>query len=175
MNFEINSGQLLQITGSNGSGKTTLLRVLAGLTSANCGMVTRKNIAQLHYQGHQTAVKNELTVKENLQFCYPKISQSDLLPVLERVGLINQIDNFTYQLSHGQKQRLALARLLLNKNALLWILDEPMTGLDQPIGLKLQQIFYEHISQRNGIIVFTTHQPLTLSDLSIHSVSLALS
>lgn len=174
LNFTVAPGQLLQITGANGSGKTTLLRVLTGLAFADQGEICWQGMPigqqkwvyqqQLHYVAHQPAVKNELTVQENLRFNVQKTSRKSVPKVIEQVGLTTHTYHFGYQLSQGQKQRVALARLFLSE-ARLWILDEPLAGLDVSMIDSLQQIFAEHL-QQSGSIILTTHRPLTLPALS---------
>ncbi len=183
LNFELAQGKLLQITGPNGSGKTSLLRILSGLAPAHSGVVCWQGQTitqqkseyqqQLNYLGHHPAVKNELTVYENLLFNLSKqlLPQSHLA-LLAEVGLAAQSHCFGYQLSQGQKQRVAIARLLLN-SARLWILDEPLAGLDVEMIEKLQLIFANYIRQ-GGIIVLTTHRPLTLDALISNSSQLSL-
>jgi heme exporter protein A len=168
INFELVPGKLLQITGENGCGKTSLLRVLAGLVPPTSGKLYWQDSPidkqtgysqQLHYFGHQPGIKNELTVKENLRFCLSSTSEKSRLTAIERFGLSAQADSFGYQLSHGQKQRVALARLLLSA-APLWILDEPLAGLDSEMIETLQHIFADHLAH-GGMIVLSTHWPLT--------------
>ena len=179
--FELAPGKLLQITGPNGCGKTSLLRVLTGLAPASTGAVywqgrsiCQQKMAyqqQMHYLGHQPAIKGELTVRENLQFNLAKVSAQSWLTAIAQVGLAEHINHWGYQLSQGEKQRVALARLL-QSGALLWILDEPLAGLDAGMIETLQLIFANHL-QQGGMIVLTTHRPLTLAPLS-HSQQLEL-
>jgi heme exporter protein A len=175
INFHLAAGKLLQVTGANGCGKTSLLRILAGLAPADAGQICWQGLAiarqqqsyqqQLNYIGHQPAIKSELTVRENLWFNNGKTVKKSLYhTAIERVGLENFSDHFGYQLSQGQKQRLAIARLLLHP-ALLWIVDEPMAGLDAAMMETLQAIFAGHI-QQGGLVVLTTHKPFTLAALA---------
>lgn len=169
LEFNLSSGKLLEVIGANGCGKTSLLRILAGLAPANEGTIDWKNVSidqqkleyqqQLRYVGHQPAVKQELTVIENLRFAGVKISQNTLSLAIQEMGLEPYRNHFGYQLSQGQKQRVALARLLLNP-APLWILDEPFAGLDSEMIENMQMKFAQHLSQ-GGLIILSTHRALT--------------
>lgn len=178
INFELAAGQLLQISGANGSGKTTLLRILTALTQPHTGEIYWQGCPiarqretyyqQLQYLGHQSAVKSDLTVIENLRLNTFSVNQSAIDTILEKVGLAAHKNHFAYQISQGQKQRLALARLLLNP-APLWILDEPLAGLDAEMTERCQIWFKDHL-RMGGMIVLTSHQSLTLdsSALKLH-------
>lgn len=182
LQFEVFPGQLLQVSGANGCGKTSLLRVMTGLAPASAGAVMWQGVSiakqkegyqrQLHYLGHQTAVKNELTVSENLRLNGHSMGKISYLSAIGQVGLTTHLNHLGSQLSQGQKQRVALARLLLS-TARLWILDEPMAGLDAEMGDKLETIFTHHL-QQGGMIVLTTHRPLISAVLAPHAVRLNL-
>ncbi len=163
LNFNLPFGRLLLITGANGCGKTSLLRILAGISQPLSGQIHWEPLTQLCYLGHQPAIKNELTVCENLRLQAFHDRQKDLTPALAEVGLEDYRHYFGFQLSQGQKQRVALARLLL-ETAKIWILDEPLAGLDENIADKLQHVFLNHILQ-NGMIIMTTHRALSLPGL----------
>jgi heme exporter protein A len=73
-------------------------------------------------------------------------------------------------LSQGQQRRVALARLLVN-DARLWILDEPFTALDVGAVSLIQELIAEHLAQQ-GMVIFTTHQPLIVAGMEMRSLSL---
>jgi heme exporter protein A len=182
LEFELPPGKLLQIVGANGSGKTSLLRILAGLAAHASGHVFWRGKAiyddltdyqqQLHYVGHQPAIKNELTAQENLQLTLTQSSPPSRAQALKVMGLSDRQHHFGYQLSQGQKQRLALARLLLNPLP-LWILDEPLAGLDAQMIESLQIILAGHI-QQGGTVILTTHRPLAHPALTTNLMQIAL-
>lgn len=168
--FELPPGKLLQITGANGSGKTSLLRILAGLAVPNsgrmdwCGIpVSDQKLAylqQLYYFSHQSGVKNELSVRENIRFRLRRpCTEKSLSAAIGQAGLSEHSDHFGRQLSQGQKQRVALAALFLS-NVPLWILDEPFANLDSEMIEKLKTIFVEKL-QAGGLIILTTHRTIT--------------
>lgn len=170
LDFELNPAQLLHLVGSNGVGKTTLLRILIGLGFVEEGKVVwnkeeiRKQKTDyhqnLHYIGHKLGLKLGLSCYENL-FYLAKLEQyaankEEILNVLAQVGLTEKESTQAHYLSAGQKQRLALARLLLIPRA-LWILDEPFTALDSDGQTMLNQIIDAHLSNK-GMVIITTHQ-----------------
>lgn len=171
VSFELEMGEILYIEGPNGVGKTTLLRALCGFVLPEQGEILWRGVSifedregflgELLYIGHLPALKGELTPLENLQYLsalYPA-ARRDLETALMEVGLEEHLDVPTRQLSAGQRQRVALARLLL-REATLWVLDEPFSSLDQQASHWLCEQFHHHL-RRGGMIVFTSHQPLS--------------
>ena len=169
LNFQLSAAQLLHVTGRNGVGKTTLLRILIGLGFIEEGKVLWNQLQikqhrdfhqSIHYLGHKLGIKPGLSCYENLYF-QAKLETQDINrelieSVLSRVGLIEKVDITAGLLSAGQKQRLAIARLLLLPRA-LWILDEPFTALDTDAQSILNQILEQHLDE-NGMVIITTHQ-----------------
>jgi len=175
LNFSVEAGQALQIEGPNGSGKTSLLRILAGLIPPSDGEVLWRgeNIAlrrsaflsEVAYLGHQLGLKAELSVEENLRLSTAlnglPFSPERLTEALQTVGLTGREDAPARVLSAGQRQRIALARLLLS-TAVLWILDEPFTALDAS-GVSLAEDLLEAHLNRGGLAVLTSHQAVRIS------------
>jgi heme exporter protein A len=170
LNFEIHAGQLVQIEGANGSGKTSLLRILAGLARPSAGMVLWRGLdiqryrgyycAEMVYLGHALGVKTELSAIENLKISLALAGVSadldQLYDVLERTGLRGREELPTRKLSAGQKQRIALARMLVCPSA-LWIVDEPFTALDVE-GVALMCRLLEEHAAKGAMAVLTSHQ-----------------
>ena len=123
LSFALGPGGLLRVRGANGSGKTTLLRTLAGLTRPAAGSVRwRGNPIDDEYRkemlflGHAPAMKDELTVLENLEFSskLSELKNSDCKKALEQLGVARLADLPARYLSQGQRRRAALARLALS-------------------------------------------------------------
>ena len=171
LEFSVESGQWLMLTGDNGSGKSTLLRIIAGLIRPDAGAVhwqgaPRKagdpawNAAML-YQGHATGWKELLTARENLQ----QQAWLDLGPdtdhaagveaALDRVGLGRQRDLPFMRLSAGQRRRVGLARLAFAQRP-LWLLDEPNTALDTAGQALFADLLDTHLAG-GGCAVVATH------------------
>lgn len=171
LSFHLTGGELLHLEGANGCGKTSLLRILCGLSPPAAGEILwfgkpiRKQRDRFHqelvYLGHHTGVKGELTPLENLALAgrlYRIRPNIDLEDALTQVGLGKHMDAPSRTLSAGQRQRIALARLLLQK-ATLWILDEPFTSLDVH-GVDWVQTLLDAHLQQGGMVVLTSHHPV---------------
>ncbi len=170
LNFSLCGGQLMQIEGSNGSGKTSLLRILAGLSRASEGQVLWESedilkhrtsyFSQVAYLGHTLGVKTDLSPVENLKISLAlaghAFNEDEVYRVLGQTGLAGKEDVPARSLSAGQKQRVALARLLICP-AKLWIMDEPFTALDI-LGVALVRELLESHLQRGCMAVLTSHQ-----------------
>ncbi len=182
LDLELHSGEIVQIEGRNGSGKTTLLRILSGLSSnfegdifwqgEPIGEVMESFLSELVYIGHQPGVSGQLTAEENLRWhcaLHPSLDPDRIAYAIESVGLRGFEDVPAYQLSAGQKRRIALARLYMSQ-AKLWILDEPFTAIDKLGVAAKEALMLEHLS-RGGSILLTTHQDLS-AQMPVRVISL---
>ncbi|MBS0351293.1 MAG: cytochrome c biogenesis heme-transporting ATPase CcmA [Proteobacteria bacterium] len=183
LNFSVDQQQLLLVTGQNGAGKTSLLRILAGLGRFYQGQVNWRKVSiaqlksdyqqQIHFLGHSNAIKNELTVEENLLLNSGySVKKSQVHAIIKLLELTPCLKRFGQELSQGQKQKVALARLFL-KFAPLMILDEPFAHLDSSMIEKLQMMLADYLSQ-GGILILSTHMPLTNSSLTNAALKLEL-
>ena len=167
--FTLQAGEIAHLDGLNGAGKTTLLRAIAGLFQPASGAITLHGNplagqpGAVAYLGHKIALKGSLTATENLQFAekiqggYSGIS---IDCALNRLQAKDYRDTPVGQLSAGQKQRIALARVV-RTDARLWLLDEPATALDHNGVRILEQLLEQH-AKNHGLILYTAHQPLRL-------------
>jgi heme exporter protein A len=171
--FALGEGSLLRVRGRNGSGKTTLLRALAGLTRPTAGAVRwrAQEIGddyrrQMLFIGHAPAVKDELTVLENLEFasrlsCLGS-SDSKIKDALEQLGIERLAGLPARYLSQGQRRRAALARLALSAAVPLWLLDEPFAALDDEAIAQVSALCATQLAA-GGILVLTSHQDVRIS------------
>jgi len=174
LSFSLEAGSLLHVHGPNGSGKTTLLRAIAGLVLQEQGEIcwngvpTAKqkdefNREQL-YLGHHYGLKFELTGYENLKvfanLSGSDISEHEVEAALTRFGLAHCVELPVKVLSQGQKRRVALARLLLQRSK-LWILDEPFVALDVAAVDLLLDVIKAHVAD-GGMVILTTHQEVAI-------------
>ncbi len=168
LNLLLHAGEALRVAGPNGAGKTTLLRVICGLTESARGQVywdgtliralSDEYRARLAFLGHQEGHFGDLTAAENLRLAGQPVTGSVVDEVLEQVGLRALADQPARFLSQGQRRRLGLGRLLL-RAVPLWVLDEPLTGLDRQ-GVELTaHLLAQHLAD-GGLAVLTTHQDL---------------
>ncbi|MFT4997355.1 MAG: heme exporter protein A [Flavobacteriales bacterium] len=174
LDFSVETGQVIQVTGANGAGKTTLLRMLCGLLPVTAGEIywCGKPFAIQRYEfsrevlflGHAPGFKTGLSPRENLHWYFAlrqNISTDDIDSALARVGLRGYEDTVCFQLSAGQQRRVALARLLIS-SARLWILDEPFTAIDKQGVGELETIISDH-ADSGGSVILTSHQDLSAS------------
>jgi heme ABC exporter ATP-binding subunit CcmA len=170
---EFASGKLYVVIGDNGAGKTTLLRTIAGLAQPTRGTVSvlgtedlRKIRAQIGYMAHPSLLYDEMSAMENLSYfaglygveagrCREAISSVKLDPDLERpVG----------QYSQGMRQRLSLARALLNDPKLL-LLDEPFSNVDARSAHEMAMLLGQ-LRDHGKTLLVVTHQPALLESVA---------
>jgi len=175
LDFELERGGFLVVTGANGSGKTTLLRLCAGLAVPTGGTLeVEPERGSIGFLGHEPLVYRELTVLENLDL-YGRLyrvpeRRERIGMLLERFGLWESRAVRAGKLSRGQLQRLALCRSLLHKPELL-ILDEPFSGLDAE-GAELLDRELAGMRERRTILV-ATHDPERVAPLASGRLALA--
>ena len=178
LSFRVPPGAALVLTGTNGSGKTSLLRLLAGLMPAAAGRLTwggspieqdpAAHRGRLHYVGHQDGVKPGLTPRETLPFwaalrgCDLRRTEPLIETALAAFALEHIADWPCRWLSAGQRRRLALARLCASEAA-LWLLDEPISSLDDENRARLEKLIGAHRAA-GGRVVLTTHIPLEIEN-----------
>ena len=170
---ELDSGQLLLVTGPNGSGKTTFLRVLAGLAAPTSGELVLPDRALIGYLGHEPLVYRELTPFENLQlfarlYRIPEGAER-IGMLLERFGLWEERHNRVGTFSRGMQQRLGLCRVLLHEPQLV-VLDEPFNALDAA-GAELLDRTLEELADR--ALVIATHDPARVERLATSRLAFA--
>jgi heme exporter protein A len=173
LNLDIRPGDVVELTGPNGSGKTTLLRCLVGLTADFDGQVERSGA--FSYVGHRGGLNLQLTPLQNLRWSAAiegsDASSKTLSALLDRVGLAGYELTPCQQLSAGQQRRAALARLGLG-NAALWLLDEPLTALDEA-GCALVRDLLERHRRAGGAALCATHQSLRIDGARRHVLGAA--
>lgn len=177
LSFGTGDGGALLLRGPNGSGKSTLLRCLAGLLRPAAGTILWDGAAvaaepelhrrRLRYLGHQEAVKPQLTVIENLRFgmALAGADGAKTEPALAALGIAALAGLPARYLSAGQRRRLALARLVAAP-APLWLLDEPLAGLDDAaVGLFTALVAAHRAA--GGIAVLSVHGDFTLPGAAV--------
>lgn len=173
LNLKIEKGDVLGFLGPNGAGKTTTIRMLDGLLEPTSGEVIVNGV---NIKENPTQIKNMvgvvpeshgyyywMTAKEYLQyfsslFDKDKVQNEYIYYLLERVGLADKKDVLVGQFSRGMKQRLGIAKSLINKPEIIF-LDEPTLGLD-PRGQKEVQQLLSDINKNEKITIFITSHML---------------
>lgn len=146
-------GHALHVTGANGLGKSSLIRVLAGLLRPFAGTVERSGAAALLDDRH--ALDPQVELGAALAFW----GALDGGPApLERLGLAGLLDVPVRYLSTGQVKRAAMARVMAQR-APIWLLDEPLNGLDTGGVALVEGLIAEHLVG-GGVAVIASHQPL---------------
>ncbi|MBX9898802.1 MAG: heme ABC exporter ATP-binding protein CcmA [Qipengyuania sp.] len=153
LSLALGPGEALQVTGANGVGKSSLIRVLAGLLRSVGGSVERAGAIGLLDERH--ALDRAVPLGAALAF-WRALDGAD--EALDRVGLEGLSDVPVRYLSTGQTKRAALARLL-GQNAPIWLLDEPLNGLDSGGVALVERLIAEHLAG-GGLAVIASHQRL---------------
>lgn len=160
LSMHIQAGEALRVTGHNGIGKSSLLRIVAGLAPAYAGTVSVNGAVGL--VDERPALDPGLPLARALEFWQRIDGAAD--NELTRLGLAHLLDVPVRYLSTGQKKRAALARLI-GQRAPVWLLDEPLNGLDTQAAHLTETIVAEHCAA-GGIAVIASHQPFSVAALN---------
>jgi lipoprotein-releasing system ATP-binding protein len=178
INFSIKEGEKIVIYGRSGSGKSTLLNLLSGLDAFSEGEILYKNFSYQNQQKKLTQLR-----KDNMGFVYQfhhllkefssvenvalggmilgenkKKSIQKASIILEKFGLSQRLHHFPSQLSGGEKQRVAMARALINEPDLIF-LDEPTGNLDRDTSREVINYLNLLVNEFKSSIVVATHDP----------------
>jgi ABC-type multidrug transport system ATPase subunit len=175
---EFAAGRLYVVLGDNGAGKSTLLRVVAGLARPSNGKVLVLGAAELRevtsrigYMAHAPLLYDEMDAMENLRYAarlYGIRDVSRCQDVIRMVGLDPALTRRVGQYSQGMRQRLSLARAVLNDPDLL-LLDEPFSNVDIVSAREMVRLLGQMRDVGKTIFV-VTHQPLLLENVADESV-----
>ncbi|HHF3195911.1 TPA: ABC transporter ATP-binding protein [Vibrio diabolicus] len=176
VDFTLNSGASVALTGASGSGKSTLLNIIAGFEPLSEGELwldgdntvawkdpqwSRFRHQKLGVIFQQFNLLTPLNVKKNIAFPLNLNQQkwNDWCDYLvETLGISQLLDRHISALSGGQQQRVAIARALAHKPKLL-LADEPTGNLDQKAGLEVMKLLNEITTQGNTAVLLVTHSP----------------
>ncbi len=167
--LNLNKSEIIQLEGENGAGKTSLLNMISGLISPDKGFIKicKKNITELGkykkkkftYIPDKNCLKENFTVNENLK-SWLKLSNLETnyntyQKTLNTFSLNDIQGSLVKNLSQGQKKKVALTKLLFSESK-LWLLDEPLNGIDIKTISTLKKVMIQHLKQ-NGSILFSSH------------------
>jgi len=150
LDLAVGPGEALLVTGPNGSGKSSLIRLAAGLLRAEHGSVERTALA---LADEHLALDRELPLRRALGFWAEAVD-----PALEALGLAYLANVPVRLLSSGQQKRATLARVIAS-GAPLWLLDEPLNGLDSDSAERLSTELARHLAG-GGAVLAASHLPL---------------
>lgn len=191
INLQIPEAKVVSIVGKSGAGKTTLLQIMGTLLKADSGSVVingtdlnslkAKKLAQFRnqkigfvFQFHQ--LLPEFTALENV--CIPALigkqsqsaTQARAKELLDYLGLNDRFDHKPGELSGGEQQRVAVARALINKPAVVFA-DEPSGNLDSANKSELHQLFFNLRDEFGQTFVIVTHDN-SLAQMSDHTITM---
>ena len=192
IDLEINKGEIISIVGPSGAGKTTLLQIMGTLDEPDAGvvqidgtMVSRmkerelsafrnKNIGFV-FQFHQ--LLPEFTALENVMIpaliagVSSKEAHERAMKILDFMGLVDRASHKPNELSGGEKQRVAVARALINDPAVI-LADEPSGSLDTHNKEDLHQLFFDLRDRLGQTFVIVTHDEglAKITDRTVHIV-----
>lgn len=164
--FRLESGAACHVMGANGAGKTTLLRALAGLTTPYAGSVTRGGALGL--LDERTGLDPDLPLGKALDFWERIDGCTSSERAITILGLAPLLEVPVRFLSTGQKKRAALAALL-NRAVPIWLLDEPLSGLDTASQGLVSLLLREHC-ESGGIALIASHQPLDVPGMTSFAI-----
>ena len=167
ISFEVSKGEIFGFLGPSGSGKTTMIKILTGQLNADSGQtellgkvsekLTPADLEQIGLVSDTSGFYEKLSLYKNLQ-AYAKLygkPNSRVDEVLKQVDLYDSKNLAAEKLSTGMKQRMFLARALINKPKVLF-LDEPTSGLDPTTSKKIHELLLD-LKEAGTTIFLTTH------------------
>ncbi len=192
IDLEINKGEIVSIVGPSGAGKTTLLQIMGTLDEPDAGVVQidgtvvsrmkekelsafrNKNIGFV-FQFHQ--LLPEFTALENVMIpaliagVSSKEAHERAVKILDFMGLVDRASHKPNELSGGEKQRVAVARALINDPAVI-LADEPSGSLDTHSKEDLHQLFFDLRDRLGQTFVIVTHDEglAKITDRTVHMV-----
>ncbi len=170
MNFKVNEGEFVVVTGPSGSGKTTLLMTIAAMLRPTSGSVcvAGKNLyempstARTKFRAKTIGFVFQmfylipyLNVMENIALAGKNYAKNDIKKILERLNLQHRAYHKPSQLSVGEKQRTAVARVLINQPTII-LADEPTGNLD-PENAKEIFSYLADFHRNKGTVILVTH------------------
>lgn len=175
VSFNIDSGEMLFLTGHSGAGKTSILKIIMHIESISYGQATvngyklrdlnhhqlpkyRQNLGMI-FQDHQLLDNRTIIDNVALSMWLRGHSQKDSLKharvTLQQVGLEDKLNFYPNELSGGQQQRVGIARAIVAKPDIL-LADEPTGNLDPDLSLELMQLFMK-INRGGTTVIIATH------------------
>ena len=170
INLSLPPSNITILKGKNGSGKTTLLKAILNLLEPSFGSIywkgklLKKNLYDFYnhvtYIGDTTSSLRKLTIEDNVniwkKFFISNINDAQIETALQTLKLDNYVNKKVGTLSFGETKKLEFLRLII-ENKKVWILDEPLSNLDEDSIELMKQTFEDHCN-KEGSIIFSSHQ-----------------
>ena len=174
VSFNVDKGEIIAVLGSSGSGKSTLLNIICGLETVSSGSIflNGKDITNLECEKRNIglvfqdyALFPHLTVEKNVGFALKSSKDPIIDSMLDLVKMKSFKKRYPYELSGGEKQRVAIARSLAAKPSIL-LLDEPFSNLDANLKEEVRKDIKEILKKSNTTAVIVTHDIEDAYDLA---------
>tara|TARA_B100001029_G_scaffold63902_1_gene51759 strand:- start:1917 stop:2522 length:606 start_codon:yes stop_codon:yes gene_type:complete len=170
INLTLGSGKIILLKGKNGSGKTTLLKAIINIIEPSSGSIfwkgklLKQNLYDFYnhvtYIADKTSSLSKLTVQDNINIWkkvfLSKISKSQIENILKTLKLDIYLNQKVSSLSFGENKKLEFLRLIIEDKK-IWILDEPLSNLDEESIDIIGQTFQDHRS-KEGSIIYSSNQ-----------------
>ena len=177
LNLEFNANNITLIKGHSGKGKTTLLRLLTGLEKSDNGEILSADNLSFGYSFQDVRLLPWFTVSENIAYVLnsnhlQKQEVSNLVAyLLDNMELTQHAHKYPHELSGGQQQRVGLARALAVQSDVL-LLDEPLTGLDNELKIRIIDFLVKWIVAYKSLVVWATHENVQVEGIGIKRITL---
>ena len=178
IDLDIADGEMVALMGKSGSGKSTLINIIGGLIAPSSGLVSIDN-KEISYNDSNSLFKlrrekigfvlqdfaliNRKTVLDNVTFAvrtkeYKEHKYAKVKDLLEEVGLEKKMGEYPFNLSNGEKQRVAIVRALVD-NKMILLADEPTGSLDEYNSGLIIDIIRKRVDESKTTALIVTHDP----------------
>ena len=171
LNFSVDNGSHLIVSGPSGSGKSTLINLMSGLLRPTSGYIsfegkdysklTEKDIDEIRSENfglifQRLHLIKHLTVEQNILLGFNKLKSPDIKELIEDIGLTSKRKQLAKNLSFGESQRVAIARGVINNPKIIFA-DEPTSSLDDINTKKVLELISAQAKKNKSSIVISTH------------------
>ena len=171
LNFSIDNGSHLIVSGPSGSGKSTLINLMSGLLRPTSGYIsfegkdysklTEKDIDEIRSENfglifQRLHLIKHLTVEQNILLGFNKLKSPDIKELIEDIGLTSKRKQLAKNLSFGESQRVAIARGVINNPKIIFA-DEPTSSLDDINTKKVLELISAQAKKNKSSIVISSH------------------
>lgn len=171
LNFSIDNGSHLIVSGPSGSGKSTLINLMSGLLRPTSGYIsfegkdysklTEKDIDEIRSKNfglifQRLHLVKHLTVEQNILLGFNKLKSPNIIELIEEIGLTSKRKQLAKNLSFGESQRVAIARGVINNPKIIFA-DEPTSSLDDTNTKKVLELISTQAKKNKSSIVISSH------------------